>query len=202
MEEENKTTEYKILEAAVTIFAQKGFSASTTKEIATQAGVAEGTIFRYFPKKKDILHGILLKMIEVVGPKILGSGLKEIFSNQLQKDDKEVIKAFLNNRIHLFESYFPLFKVIINESQYHPDLQVVFFEKVIPTISGMIEEFFKEGIEQGRFKNYHSSAMTIALLGCMASNIIARSTKVLTKEVSLDELLEDSINIFLFGISK
>ncbi len=48
--------EQRILEAAIAVFSEKGFSAATTSEIAKNAGVAEGTIFRYFKTKKDILN--------------------------------------------------------------------------------------------------------------------------------------------------
>ena len=44
--------EQKILNAACLVFSQKGYSSATTSEIAKWAGVAEGTIFRYFKTKK------------------------------------------------------------------------------------------------------------------------------------------------------
>ncbi len=200
--EEVKTTEEKILESAVEIFAQKGFNGTTTKEIAQQAGVAEGTIFRYFPKKKDILHGILLKMIEVVGPKIIGGGLKDIFQGQGQKSDKEIIMAFMKNRVGLLNSHSQLVKVMFNEAQYHPDLQVAYFEKVVPPVKEMIDQFFQIGIEEGRFRNHHPSAMTLTLLGCMVSSFLGYKVESLTKNLSLDELLEQTVDIFLHGISK
>mgnify|MGYP000898984940 FL=1 len=46
----------KILEADIQIFTKKKeFEGSTTKEIAIRAKVSEGTIFRYFKTKKEIL---------------------------------------------------------------------------------------------------------------------------------------------------
>lgn len=42
----------KILEAAVEMFAEKGYAATSTSEIAKKAGVAEGTIFRHYKTKK------------------------------------------------------------------------------------------------------------------------------------------------------
>lgn len=50
-----KKRKTQITKAAIKLFSQKGFTASTTKEIAEQAGISEGTIFRYFKTKKDIL---------------------------------------------------------------------------------------------------------------------------------------------------
>ena len=45
-------TKENIFNAAVKVFAQKGYSAATTSEIAREANTAEGTIFRYYKTKK------------------------------------------------------------------------------------------------------------------------------------------------------
>jgi TetR/AcrR family fatty acid metabolism transcriptional regulator len=45
----------RILEAAVSVFAQSGFHESTISQIAKAAGVADGTIYLYFKNKDDIL---------------------------------------------------------------------------------------------------------------------------------------------------
>lgn len=200
MEKDKRSKEERILEAAIEIFAEKGYNGTTTKEIAMKAGVAEGTIFRYFPKKRDILHSILLKLIEILVPKIVGSGLKEIFEECKDKNDKEIIMNFVQNRMNLFDTHVSLIKVIINEVQYHPDLQEVYFEKVVPQISDILVKFFEEGIKRERFKNKNPHVMTVTLLGCMASNIMGR--KILTGEKGLEKLLEESVEIFLYGISR
>ena len=64
----------RILESAIKIFSKKGFAGSRTSEIAKSADVAEGTIFRYFPKKDDILmemildvHHVLLELAHYIG---------------------------------------------------------------------------------------------------------------------------------------
>jgi TetR/AcrR family fatty acid metabolism transcriptional regulator len=45
----------RILEAAVKVFARKGYFAARVADIASQAGVADGTIYLYFRNKEDIL---------------------------------------------------------------------------------------------------------------------------------------------------
>lgn len=44
----------RIVEAAVQLFSRQGFAASSTHEIARLAGVSEVTVFRHFPRKKDL----------------------------------------------------------------------------------------------------------------------------------------------------
>jgi AcrR family transcriptional regulator len=48
-----------LLEAAAAAFAQSGYAASTAA-IARSAGVAEGTLFRYFATKDDLLNALYL----------------------------------------------------------------------------------------------------------------------------------------------
>jgi AcrR family transcriptional regulator len=48
-----------IVETALDLFARQGFDATTTKQIARVAGIAEGLIFHYFPTKADLLGSIL-----------------------------------------------------------------------------------------------------------------------------------------------
>jgi TetR/AcrR family fatty acid metabolism transcriptional regulator len=45
----------RILEAAVSVFARKGYFASRVSDVAKKAGVADGTIYLYFRGKEDIL---------------------------------------------------------------------------------------------------------------------------------------------------
>ncbi len=47
-------TQDRILEAAVQLFSRQGFSGSSTYEIARLAGVSEVTVFRHFPRKRDL----------------------------------------------------------------------------------------------------------------------------------------------------
>src|SRR5215471_756448 len=44
----------RIVNAALSLFQEKGFDATTTKSIARRAKVAEGTVFNYFETKEDI----------------------------------------------------------------------------------------------------------------------------------------------------
>jgi TetR/AcrR family transcriptional regulator len=48
-----------LIEAAIDLFSRKGFSGTTTKEIAAAAGVTEAIVFRHFATKKDLYTAIL-----------------------------------------------------------------------------------------------------------------------------------------------
>ncbi len=55
---ENKKN--KILKTALKLFARHGFRETTTSQIARESGVANGTLFHYFPTKDDIIDTLFL----------------------------------------------------------------------------------------------------------------------------------------------
>src|SRR5262249_61464409 len=53
-----------ILEAAITVFAQHGFDAATTDDIARAAGLSKGGLYWHFKSKDDILAAILMQLFD------------------------------------------------------------------------------------------------------------------------------------------
>lgn len=61
----------RIINSAITLFAEKGFNDTSMLEIAQKAGVAEGTVYEYFQNKENLLISIpyekLTRLYETVG---------------------------------------------------------------------------------------------------------------------------------------
>ena len=64
-ERKKEETKRKIFEAAVKLFTDKGFSATTVDEIAEAADVSKGTFFNYFPRKESIAQYLFEEWAEV-----------------------------------------------------------------------------------------------------------------------------------------
>src|SRR5262245_43002310 len=56
----------RILDAALEVFARKGFHESKISEIARAAGVADGTIYLYFKNKDDLLISLFEAKLEAI----------------------------------------------------------------------------------------------------------------------------------------
>jgi TetR/AcrR family fatty acid metabolism transcriptional regulator len=63
-----------ILRAAIKVFAGKGFFNSKVADIASEAGVADGTVYLYFKSKEDILHSVFDRAME----EFISEGKREI----------------------------------------------------------------------------------------------------------------------------
>lgn len=148
--EEQKMTDkqLKIVQAASEVFAQKGYAASSTSEIAQRAGVAEGTIFRHYKTKKDLLLSIVAPvMAKLVAPFVLRDFFK-VLDNSFDSFD-QLLRAIIENRIEFLERHMQVFKIFIQEIPFHPDLQEQFqkliLSKVLEKFSVNITKFQQQG---------------------------------------------------------
>jgi AcrR family transcriptional regulator len=84
-------TKQQLLDAATTVFSQRGFARATTKEIAQVAGVAEGTIYRHFADKQDLFYAAFsakraitadefLRLPELAGKETIRENLRRFIS--------------------------------------------------------------------------------------------------------------------------
>jgi TetR/AcrR family fatty acid metabolism transcriptional regulator len=76
-----------ITEAAVEVFAEKGFHQARVSDIAKRAGVADGTIYLYFKNKEDLLLSIFEEKMD-----LLLEGLGEALAHH--DDPMERIRAY------------------------------------------------------------------------------------------------------------
>ena len=80
-----------ILETALKLFAERGFDATSTRQIAQEVGIAEGLIFHYFPTKASLLTAILQDRLE--GRRAFRSELRPLLVGASGKPAPEVLGA-------------------------------------------------------------------------------------------------------------
>ncbi len=102
VDKERKRSE--ILEAAMTVFAKKGFHRSKMEEVAVAAKIGKGTIYEYFTSKRQLLqalHGYML------------GKLKEYYAEALKdiEEPPEIIRGFLAAALASFRQWEPFFYV-------------------------------------------------------------------------------------------
>jgi AcrR family transcriptional regulator len=148
--DEDKMTDkqIKIINAAVETFSEKGFAASSTSEIAQKAGVAEGTIFRHYKTKKDLLLSIVAPALaKLIAPFVLKDFNKVLNSAYPKYED--FLRAVVKNRLEFVRNNLPIIKIMLHEIPFQSELQAQFKEhiatKVFNRMKEVVEHFQKEG---------------------------------------------------------
>lgn len=144
---ENKLTKKQenILIAAVELISEKGYEKVSTAEIAKKAGVAEGTIFRQYKTKRDLLDAILIpSLIRFAKPMII----KEFISEVLDKEYPSLenfVETIVRDRYEFAKEETPLFKIIIQEmiSQDYikEEIRKTFLNDAYPVFTKLINKF-------------------------------------------------------------
>lgn len=181
-----------ILEAALKIFGERGFERSTTKAIALEAGVAEGTIFNYFPTKKDILFGFLEE--EAVAP-LLGVLRDDTIP------DSEIIRNFFRNRLELWRENQAILKVMIAESLFNRELAEEFRKRVFEPAIKEVISYIAGREESGTFRKLDPSIVARGLVGSVIwFSLIQRTIAPGNVDID-DEAIADTLaSLFLSGI--
>lgn len=140
-DEESQMTEKqkRILMAAAEIFAEKGYSATSTSEIARKADVAEGTIFRHYKTKKDLLLAISGSIMSKLITPLMIRDVNKILDTHYEKFE-DFLRAVIVNRMEFAQNNIKLLKVLLQEVPFHPELQELFKKTIaLP----FLERFFE-----------------------------------------------------------
>jgi AcrR family transcriptional regulator len=193
---ESRNTSDLILHAALALFSEKGFSATTTREIAQKAGCAEGTIFRYFPTKKDIL-------ISLVRPHALEE-LRRVMDNLPRQGEEENLRLILENRLKTIMKNKSLIKVVLTEAQYHDELKDYLMENIASHVFDTLAAYLAERMEAGVFRKADPYIFARILVGMMASLLLSESFYPMEgfDEKKRGDYLNEIMNIFLHGVLK
>jgi len=97
-----------ILDASAELFAQKGYTATTTKDIAQAVDMGESTLYGYFASKQEILQEILNQQAEMVDTLLVHltelQGL-ESFVGLVDLLLKEILSWAVYNRVMIAEAW-------------------------------------------------------------------------------------------------
>lgn len=138
----------KIIEAAAEIFSSKGYAAASTSEIAQKAGVAEGTIFRHYKTKKDLLLSIVGPlMTKLIAPMFLRDFIKQLRPEHEHFED--FLRAVIVNRLEFARENLPVIKIMLQEIPFQPELKAQFIDgvasKVLEHFKTVVQHYQQQG---------------------------------------------------------
>ena len=164
-----------VIKAAVELFSEKGYAATSTREIALRAGVSEGTIFKHYPTKKELMLSITERIIHTALFPLISSGISGLLAKSY-KTREEFLAAFLQNRIGLMQEAVPLFKIIFQEMPFQPEIRAMLIEQFKKMPFTAIAEKLRQGESPGPYAHSFSEAELLQiLLTCMSGFFILRN---------------------------
>src|SRR5215469_11985094 len=138
-----------ILDAATRVFASKGFNRATIRDVARDAGVADGTIYNYFDNWTDLLFGLLDRLNDTERrPASLAQATEAPLG-----DFGDYFRAYLRERVEVLWSNADLFRAVLPELLANPELRARYYDEVIAPTIALGEGAFRALVANGTVRD-------------------------------------------------
>ena len=141
-----------IVLAALAVFAEKGFSKTTIKDIAEQAGIGKGTIYEYFNDKDEIIHNSFFYF-----QKFFEFDIQETLLSEKDGASKltAVIKSILKIINGEYGKYLDLMFDFWAEGikGHSKNVMISEMNRFYKSYRKLFEDILKEGVDDGSFRS-------------------------------------------------
>lgn len=193
-----------ILRTAVSLFSQRGFKGTTTKEIARAAGVSEAMVFRHF-ENKDALYGAILdtKNCQDGVHRFPWEENEKLQQAIEQKDDFAVFYNIAFDALNKHQADEGFMRLLFYSALEEHELAERFFHEFIEKIYQFIGSYIKERQQDGFFREMNPRIAVRAWLGMLihhSLNNILWDKKRVILDITTEEAAKNFAEILLRGI--
>jgi AcrR family transcriptional regulator len=186
-----------IIDAALRVFARKGFARATNKDIAREAGVTPGLIYYYFADKEALLQAVIasrspLRLFEELQPA------------QWDAPPAEFLSALLLQALNIIESeqIFSLIRTVLSELLHDgtiPSLPALFLPQIINRLQHYLRLQQEKGVLRAEADPEELAQVLLsALMGLVMRRQVLHDASVL--RYSREELVAIVLKAVLPGL--
>jgi len=182
-----------VLDAAATVFAEKGYQGASTRDIADRLGIRQASLYYYFPSKEAALAAIC-----ELGVKDFITNLRGILAEPIPAAGK--LRAAIANHLSPLRSHpeADYIRVFLRHRHELPNGLRQSVAALARTYQALIERLFAEGIAAAQLRaDLNPQLATLALLGLCNSVI---SNRALPRSSSIDEIITEYVQIVIGGV--
>lgn len=155
-----------LLEAALSLFVEKGFAATRSEEVAQRAGVSKGTLYLYYPSKEELLKAVVRSTLAVE----VAEGARLLDEHQGSATEA-LMGPLVDWWIRVYNSPASgVFKLLLTEMCNFPELAEFYAQEVLEPGMGVMARLLMQGVERGEFRPLdiemavHSIAMPFVMM--------------------------------------
>lgn len=187
-----------IMDAALDVFAHKGFEKATNKEIAKMAGIkSPGLIYHYFQNKRDLFQ----QAIEAKS-----SDLQLLFKSDALMDlpPREALTRLGLSFVKLAsdKNFLLLQRAILGEAIKRPQLAQLLNQVGPSRIINFLRRYLSHQMELGNLRPMEPSIAARCFLGPMVAYFLTKDIFLQEdiQQVSGEEMVANTVEVFLQGM--
>jgi TetR/AcrR family transcriptional regulator len=189
-----------LIDTALDVFASKGFDGTTTKEIATAAGVTEAVIFRHFPSK----HALYMAVLDFKAQSCeLQEWMTATRSLMERNDDAGLFRMIIAGIMRDYRTDPRYERVKLFAALEGHEVGLAHYRQFTIPIVQVLVEYISRRQQEGAIRDYHPAAILAAVAG-MAQNY-AQLTQMFgfsCEGLTDEQIIDDFTDILMNGIQK
>ncbi|ASS67570.1 MULTISPECIES: TetR/AcrR family transcriptional regulator [unclassified Paenibacillus] len=189
------TTSEKILLAAITLMAEKGYDGTTTREIALAAGVNEVTLFRHFGTKEKLLEAAFSQFH-------YGNEMTKLFSEGLKGNLYEDLLTLSRTYHSLMNRNRNLISIALKGSHTLPDSVLQEASRNPKQLKNLLADYLTKMSSEGKAASSNPEIQALSFMwmnyGAFISTLNAKEA---VSEAARDEFIEESVHLFAKALS-
>lgn len=161
-----------IVQAALEVFAEKGFAAAKLDEIAAKAGISKGALYLYFETKEDIFRAVVR---EAVVPNI---DLVEAMLAQATIPFPDLLRLAVGRIVAVVGTsrLGAVAKLVVGESRNFPELARVWHDEVVSRALGAMTGALAKAQERGEVRPGDPRLQAFSIVGPILMGVIWQET--------------------------
>lgn len=189
-----------LIRVAIELFSEKGFSGTTTKEIAHAAGVTEALIFRHFPTKEALYEAILRWRVEQSCMEEKMAELREIAD---RRDDALLFRSVVGGILEFHSENVDFLRLMLFAMLEEHTLAQSFRERHIQQIYDFLTDYVETRQREGAFADVDAKAAVRAILGMpFYHSLVNHIFHCSVHEIEVDAAVDSFVHIALEGLRR
>lgn len=186
-------TSEKILQIAARLFVKNGYTATSMREIAAEAGIGKATIYYHFPDKDSIAAEMIKRTF--------GDMRQALKILEAEQDPRERIRVAVTQSVEYLLESADIISVLRREVGSARDVMQTEFRGFFLEYMNLLTEAIQRGIDSGQFRPVDPKAASRVLMTMMQgtfASVYLSGIKYRSNEEATGSLLD----IFFHGIEK
>ena len=188
-----------ILDAALSVFAEQGFTAARVEDIARRAGLSKGAVYLYFPSKEAMLNALVEQSAGA-----LAKAAERLVAVGAPRDPEAALRSVVFMMISAMSdpdiSAAP--RLVLTEAHRFPDIAAFYRSQVLDTARRAIAGLVEDGVASGTFRPVDTDMLMRCMGGpCLGHMMLASvfdfHPETLSEPADIADALSD---ILLYGL--
>lgn len=188
-----------VLDAALQLFVRNGFAATKVEDIATNAGLSKGAIYRYFSSKEDIFESLVKRALTPMADHT------SIIARTSRDDPAKLLKGVLTMLVGRLADpdTLALPRLVLMEAGKFPALAVAYRRQVVDKALLALEIIVQRGVDEGTFRPVNPRFAVRNIIGPVLAHILLGEIFGIDKNTQTPPaaFIESHFDILIHGLA-